>query len=267
MDFRDHARRRRRIVVAGPLALFANGLRQDLAGQGYALDTVTDHVHLLADLSGWLRRASSSGRLLRPGPVPGQALYRDPAAHRAGHGRPRDLRDHRRPAHGPHRRPAPASGRPGPGTTRRSRPHPAHRPRDQATARRRTSASATARPRRPLAPMATPPPGTIPLVPQTCTPGTQLCAGQLAIGGCRTRAARQGYSHQPTDIHWISERLRRIGAVPIRDLATKIPRGNTAKGPHQLYYPAAGFIHDVRALPLIGAIEERLPTSPCWSAE
>ena len=54
MDFRDHARRRRRIVVAGPLAPFADGLRQDLAGQGYALDTVTDHVHLLADLSGWL---------------------------------------------------------------------------------------------------------------------------------------------------------------------------------------------------------------------
>jgi integrase/recombinase XerD len=54
MDSRGHARRLRRVVVSGPLAPFADGLRQDLAGQGYALDTVTDHVHLLADLSGWL---------------------------------------------------------------------------------------------------------------------------------------------------------------------------------------------------------------------
>jgi integrase/recombinase XerD len=54
MDFRDHARRSRRIVVSGPLAPFADGLRRDLAGRGYALDTVTGHVHLLADLSGWL---------------------------------------------------------------------------------------------------------------------------------------------------------------------------------------------------------------------
>ena len=54
MDSHGHARRRRRIVVAGPLAPFADGLRQDLAGRGYALDTVTDHVHLLADLSEWL---------------------------------------------------------------------------------------------------------------------------------------------------------------------------------------------------------------------
>jgi len=55
MDSRDHARRTRWIVVTGPLAPFAGGLRQDLARQGYALDTVTDHVHLLADLSGWLK--------------------------------------------------------------------------------------------------------------------------------------------------------------------------------------------------------------------
>ena len=54
MDSRDHARRLRRIAVSGPLAPFADGLRRDLAGQGYALDTVTGHVHLLADLSGWL---------------------------------------------------------------------------------------------------------------------------------------------------------------------------------------------------------------------
>jgi integrase/recombinase XerD len=54
VDSRDHPRRTRQVVVAGPLAPFADGLRQELAGRGYALDTVTDHVHLLADLSGWL---------------------------------------------------------------------------------------------------------------------------------------------------------------------------------------------------------------------
>jgi integrase len=40
--------------VGGPFAPFAEGLRRDLAGQGYPLDTVGDHVHLLANLSGWL---------------------------------------------------------------------------------------------------------------------------------------------------------------------------------------------------------------------
>ena len=54
MDSRSGAQRRKRIIVGGPLAPFAEGLRGDLAGQGYALDTVVDHVHLLADLSHWL---------------------------------------------------------------------------------------------------------------------------------------------------------------------------------------------------------------------
>lgn len=54
MGFSYLPRRARRIVVSGPLAPFADGLRRDLAGQGYALDTVTDHVHRLADLSWWL---------------------------------------------------------------------------------------------------------------------------------------------------------------------------------------------------------------------
>lgn len=43
-----------RIVVVGPLAVFGEGLRRYLAGRGYALDTIVDHVHLLDDLSGWL---------------------------------------------------------------------------------------------------------------------------------------------------------------------------------------------------------------------
>jgi len=47
-------RGRRRIVVGGVLAPFADGLRSELAGQGYAADTIVDHVHLLADLSNWL---------------------------------------------------------------------------------------------------------------------------------------------------------------------------------------------------------------------
>jgi hypothetical protein len=54
MDALDDARRWRRVVAGGPLAPFSEGLRGALAGQGYASDTVTDHVHLLADLSGWL---------------------------------------------------------------------------------------------------------------------------------------------------------------------------------------------------------------------
>ena len=54
MESRPGTRRRGPIIVAGPLAPFVQGLRRDLASQGYALDTVGDHVHLLADLSGWL---------------------------------------------------------------------------------------------------------------------------------------------------------------------------------------------------------------------
>jgi len=54
MDSRSELRRRKRIIVGGPLAPFTEGLRSDLAGQGYALDTVVDHVHVLADLSDWL---------------------------------------------------------------------------------------------------------------------------------------------------------------------------------------------------------------------
>lgn len=54
MDSGDARKRLQRIVVNGPLAAFADGLRGELAGHGYALDTVCDHVHVRADLSGWL---------------------------------------------------------------------------------------------------------------------------------------------------------------------------------------------------------------------
>jgi hypothetical protein len=54
MDSRGAERRRARIRVDGPLAPFADGVRGELLGIGYAEDTVCDHMHLLADLSGWL---------------------------------------------------------------------------------------------------------------------------------------------------------------------------------------------------------------------
>jgi site-specific recombinase XerD len=72
-------RRARRIVVSGPLALFADGLRRDLAGRGYALDTVTDHVHRLADLSGWLAARGLTAADLT-GEVAGQFLRERRAA-------------------------------------------------------------------------------------------------------------------------------------------------------------------------------------------
>jgi hypothetical protein len=53
MDAEDVGRRHHRIVVQGPLAAFADGLREDLAGQGFSPDTIVDHVHRLADLSRW----------------------------------------------------------------------------------------------------------------------------------------------------------------------------------------------------------------------
>lgn len=54
MAVRADGGRRGRIVVVGPLASFAEGLREDLAAQGYAVDTITDHLRLLADLDSWL---------------------------------------------------------------------------------------------------------------------------------------------------------------------------------------------------------------------
>lgn len=66
MGSQDVRRRPRRIVVDGPLAAFVDGFRGELAGQGYAVDTIVDHVHLLADLSGWLgERALTAQDLTR----------------------------------------------------------------------------------------------------------------------------------------------------------------------------------------------------------
>jgi site-specific recombinase XerD len=79
MSFQYVSRRARRIVVAGPLAPFADGLRRDLADRGYALDTVTDHVHRLADLSGWLAARGLTAADLT-GEVAGQFLRERRAA-------------------------------------------------------------------------------------------------------------------------------------------------------------------------------------------
>jgi integrase/recombinase XerD len=89
MDAKDVGRRSRRIVVQGPLAPFADGLREDLAWQGFSPDTIVDHVHRLADLSRWLVErglvtreltsvvggsfSNSAGQLVSgPGPVNGR---------------------------------------------------------------------------------------------------------------------------------------------------------------------------------------------------
>jgi hypothetical protein len=66
-ESRHGARRRGPIIVGGPLAPFAEGLRRDLAGQGYALNTVGDDVHLLANLTTqvageFLRERRATGR-------------------------------------------------------------------------------------------------------------------------------------------------------------------------------------------------------------
>jgi integrase/recombinase XerD len=45
---------RGRIVVTGPLATFAAGLRMELTGQGFNRHAVAQHTHLLAHLSEWL---------------------------------------------------------------------------------------------------------------------------------------------------------------------------------------------------------------------
>lgn len=79
MGFQYLPRRARRIVVSGPLAPFADDLRLDLASRGYALDTVTEYVHRLADLSGWLAGRGLAAADLT-GEMAGQFLWERRAA-------------------------------------------------------------------------------------------------------------------------------------------------------------------------------------------
>src|ERR1700677_561626 len=69
-------------------------------------------------------------------------------------------------------------------TSRRPTTPAAHHPRSETAARRRPQPPKPTRPRRPLARMEMPPPGTNPPASPTRTPGTQPRPGQLAIGGC-----------------------------------------------------------------------------------
>ena len=119
--------------------------------------------------------------LLRAGSVPGPAVCRDRPARRTGHGRPGDLRRHRRAAEGPHRHPGAA---PGPGRSaaaRRARDDPADHSADQAPARRPHHPAAASVARLPLGCMDPPPPGPLTMVPQTrqARPRRRECPGQL----------------------------------------------------------------------------------------
>jgi hypothetical protein len=180
------------------------------AAEELGLPSLTANGYLMGKLAIADLLAFREG-LLRPGPVPGPALHRDPAAPGAGHGPPRGLRRHRCPTAGTHRHPGTAARRPSRQASRRPRADPAVRPRGQTPARRRPQPTRTTRPHRPMAPVAAPPPGTIPLVPQTRTPGTQLRPGQLAIDCCRTsRISQRGPTGVPGVAGSVSRPVRRV---------------------------------------------------------
>lgn len=86
MDNRQRVRRPARIRVEGPLAPFTDGMRAGLAAQGYAGDTITDHVHLLADLSGWLGGRGPTAADLTSGTVEEFAASRRMRGLRTGTG-------------------------------------------------------------------------------------------------------------------------------------------------------------------------------------
>jgi integrase/recombinase XerD len=73
-----------RIVVDGPLEPFADGLRGYLAGRGYALDTIIDHIRLLADLSDWLSARGMAGADLTESAAGEFLCARRAAGHRIG---------------------------------------------------------------------------------------------------------------------------------------------------------------------------------------
>jgi len=72
------------LKVDGPLAAFTDGMRAGLAAQGYARDTITDHVHLLAGLSGWLGDRKLTAADLTEGAVEEFAADRRRRGCRAG---------------------------------------------------------------------------------------------------------------------------------------------------------------------------------------
>ena len=102
--------------------------------------------------------------------------------------RPRDLRRHRRSPPRPDRHAGTAADPPGPAAARRPRPHPAHRPASQAAAHRRDRTVMATGTRGPMGHLDPPPPGPLPLVPQTrkTRPQHRDLPGQLTKYGCRT---------------------------------------------------------------------------------
>jgi DDE superfamily endonuclease len=116
-------------------------------------------------------------------------LYRDRPPHRAGNGRPGDLRHHRRTRARPHRYPGSAAPRARPAAARRARDDPADRPGDRTSPRRPPQPVMPARPCRSLAGLATPPPGPLPVVSSAHPARPRKCPGQLAIGGRRAGGA------------------------------------------------------------------------------
>src|SRR6266568_3199078 len=84
MDSRRRSGHPVRLKVDGPLAAFTDGMRAGLAAQGYARDTITDHVHLLAGLSGWLGDRKLTAADLTEGAVEEFAADRRRRGCRAG---------------------------------------------------------------------------------------------------------------------------------------------------------------------------------------
>jgi integrase/recombinase XerD len=61
MENRQRAGHPSRTQVSGPLAPYADGFREDLAGKGYHPQVIGRHIGLMAGLSNWLRGQGRSG--------------------------------------------------------------------------------------------------------------------------------------------------------------------------------------------------------------
>jgi integrase/recombinase XerD len=73
-----------RTVVIGPLAPYADGFREDLGGQGYALHSISGQMGLMAHLSAWLDSHDLPVGGLTAEVVEGYLRVRRGAGHRSG---------------------------------------------------------------------------------------------------------------------------------------------------------------------------------------
>lgn len=73
-----------RTAVAGPLALYADGFREDLGGQGYALHSISGQMGLMAHLSSWLDSQDLPVGALTAEVVEGYLRVRRGAGYRSG---------------------------------------------------------------------------------------------------------------------------------------------------------------------------------------